>query len=222
MHVLLKSLLYLPRFLHQPGYVSPRSNFVRHAIMATPLGKPSRFPTTNYPSTHLLESSGAIPFILSTRQIVLISRTRHNETEYFLAKGRRNIGESRLVNALREVREETGYTCLPLPVLLHTRLCPREEVVGVFTPDKVRCFEDAVEPFMTSLRGIGTGQVKVIWWFVAKVDEGISVEEVNDTEVSGVQAFGYEEAVTRCTFESDRKVLRRGIKLVEGVRDGTS
>jgi hypothetical protein len=52
-------------------------------------GRPSSLPTANYASSHFLESSGAIPFILSKRQIVLISRTRRGETEYFLAKGRR-------------------------------------------------------------------------------------------------------------------------------------
>ena len=182
----------------------------------TTQGKASRLPTSNYPSTHFLESCGAIPFILSTRQIVLIVRIRGGETEYFLAKGRRNISESRLANALREVCEETGHTCLPFPVTLDTRLCPAEEVPGVFTEDKVRTYEGAVEPFMLSVRQIGEAQVKVIWWFVARVDEGVAVEVVEDSEVDGVQAFGYEEAVDRCTFEKDREVLRRAIALVEG------
>jgi 8-oxo-dGTP pyrophosphatase MutT (NUDIX family) len=188
--------------------------------MSTP-GRPSTRPTINYPSTHFLESSGAIPFILSKRQIVLITRTLHDstghaETEYILAKGRRNINESRLTNALHEVREETGYTCLPLPVTLDTRLCPAEEIPGVFTEDMVRVYENAVEPFMMNIRELWPGDVKVIWFFLAAVDENVPVETVNDSEVSGVQAFGYEEAVARCTFEGDREVLRRAIALVEG------
>lgn len=132
-----------------------------------------------------------------------------------------SIGESRLANALRETREETGYTCLPLPVALDTRLCPVEEVPGSYTLDKVRVYEGAVEPFMVSLRDItghgmeGEQQVKIIWWFVAQVDESQEVAVVNDTEVSGVEKFGYEEAVERCTFEKDREVLRRAIELVE-------
>lgn len=55
-------------------------------------GQPSRIPTASYPSSHFLESSGAIPFILSTRKVVLISPTGgrgSGEKEYFLAKGRR-------------------------------------------------------------------------------------------------------------------------------------
>ena len=138
-----------------------------------------------------------------------------------------SIGESRLANALRETREETGYTCLPLPVALDTRLCPAEEVPGVFTPDKVRVYPDAVEPFMVSVRDItGQGkkerdqQVKVIWFFVARVDESQEVAVVNDSEVSGVEAFGYEEAVEKCTFEKDREVLRRAIELVERSQSG--
>ena len=133
-----------------------------------------------------------------------------------------SVGESRLANALRETREETGYTCLPLPVDLDTRLCPTEEVAGVFTPDKVRVYENAIEPFMVSVRDItGQGQlecgqqVKMIWFFVAQVDETREVAVVNDSEVSGVATFGYQEAVERCTFEKDREVLRRAIELVE-------
>jgi len=74
---------------------------------------------------------------------------------------------------------------------------------------------------MMSLRDIGGEgkvagqQVKVIWWFVGRVDETKEVAEVNDSEVSGIEAFGYEEAVERCTFEKDRDVLRRAIELVE-------
>lgn len=187
-------------------------------------GKPSTFPTSNYSSTHFLESSGAIPFILSKRQIVLISRSRHDGTEYFLAKGRRNLGESRLANALREVQEETGYTCLPIPVTLDTRLCPAEEVPGVFTPDIVRLYDNAVEPFMMSVRDLsglrkveGEEEVKVIWWFVARVDETKEVAVVSDSEVSSVEVFGYEEAVEKCTFEKDKEILRRAIELVEKV-----
>lgn len=97
----------------------------------------------------------------------------------------------------------------------------------MFTPDKVRVYPDAVEPFMVSVRDItGQGkkerdqQVKVIWFFVARVDESQEVAVVNDSEVSGVEAFGYEEAVEKCTFEKDREVLRRAIELVERSQSG--
>jgi hypothetical protein len=55
----------------------------------TTSGLPSSLPTAIYPSTHFLESSGAIPFILSSRKIVLVSLNHRAEKEYFLAKGRR-------------------------------------------------------------------------------------------------------------------------------------
>lgn len=97
-----------------------------------------------------------------------------------------------------------------------------EEVAGVFTPDKVRVYENVIEPFMVSVRDItGQGQlevgqqVKLIWFFVAQVDETREVAVVNDSEVSAVATFGYQQAVERCTFEKDREVLRRAIELVE-------
>lgn len=99
----------------------------------------------------------------------------------------------------------------------------------MFTPDRVRVYEDVVEPFMMSFRDItrlgklgGEQQVKVIWWFVARVDETQEVAVVDDSEVGGVEAFGYEEAVEKCAYEKDRQVLRRAIALVESVQSGRS
>lgn len=141
-------------------------------------------------------------------------------TRPILMKG--SLGESRLANALREVQEETGYTCLPIPVTLDTRLCPAEEAPGVFTPDIVRLYDNAVEPFMMSVRDLsglrkveGEQEAKIIWWFVARVDETKEVAVVSDSEVSSVEVFGHEEAVEKCTFEKDKEILRRAIELVE-------
>jgi hypothetical protein len=102
-------------------------------------------------------------------------------------------------------------------------------VPGSFTRDEVRVYEDAVEPFMAvmmDLTGHGDGglegeqQVKIIWYFVARVDEGQEVAVVDDSEVRRVEAFGYEEAVGKCALETDREVLRRAIELVEGRKRG--
>ena len=49
------------------------------------------------------------------------------------------------------------------------------------------------------------------------MDESVPLETVNNSEVSWLQAFGYEEAVERCTFEKNREILRRAIEL-EGKR----
>jgi hypothetical protein len=79
-----------PTLLLTPTLQAPSDRDIRSITMNIE-GRPSNIPTTNYPSSHFLESSGAIPFILSQRKIVLISRTRRRETEYFLAKGRRKL-----------------------------------------------------------------------------------------------------------------------------------
>lgn len=174
----------------------------------------SRFPTTQYASTHFLESCGAILFRRSTRQIGLLNFPSRNN-EWLLAKGRRNIGESRAAAAVREVQEESGVKCKLTPVTLHSRLCPAVEVPGEFTPDEVRRFEEAVEPFMMSVREVGEDQRKLIWWFVGEVVE----EADGKVKVEGgekefeVGFFGFEEAVEKLTFETDRIVLRKAIEI---------
>lgn len=63
-----------------------------------------------------VESSGTVLFSSAARRICLLNH--RSLRQWILAKGRRNIGESRQAAALRETKEETGFECNLLPVCI--------------------------------------------------------------------------------------------------------
>ncbi len=130
----------------------------------------SQFPTTQYSSSELVESAGAILFHQSTKRVCLLHLIFSGE--YLFAKGRRNCGESRLAAALREVREETGYSCRALPVIMSTRAPPQVETEQ-HSPDSPRMYSNLTEPFALQIRQLGEEErnIKLIWWYVAAVNE---------------------------------------------------
>ncbi|SMR46995.1 unnamed protein product [Zymoseptoria tritici ST99CH_1A5] len=153
----------------------------------------------NYPSTHFVESAGTVLFDLSTRQICLLHHISSNE--YLLPKGRRNLGESRPDAAIRETREETGWTCRLSRVKMWTRctLAVSEEESRV--ENVPRRVDGVVEPFMLTQRMLpaekGKG-VKIIWWFVGVVEE--AVERGKGEEQFEAELLSFEAAVDRLTF----------------------
>ena len=173
----------------------------------------SRFQTTQHTSSQFVESAGAILFRLSTQQICLLHLLPRNE--YLLAKGRRNMGETRQQAALREVREETGYPCRILPVTMSCRAPPVVESEP--SPDVARVYENSTEPFSLQIRQMGPeGNVKLIWWFVAAVDEtnGCSEERPGEEQFE-VGFYGYQEAVARLTFQGDKDLVEQAIAMVQ-------
>lgn len=86
--------------------------------------------------------------------------------------------------------------------------------------DEVRMEEVEGEPFMVTLREVGEGRVKLIWWFVAEVDESAGVEMGVGEEKFGVEMVEWTEAGERLTFREDREVLQRAIAIVKGEEGG--
>ncbi|GMF76114.1 unnamed protein product [Aspergillus oryzae] len=142
----------------------------------------------------------------------------HPKNEWLLAKGRRNCGESRHEAALREVREETGYQARLHPVTIYIRAPPMDEQGHM--PDEPRCYPDLTEPFMVTIRqfgGDGATGVKIIWWYIAALDEGAVAGSVGKAEEEfTARFFPLEEAVEKLSFRDDWAVLQKAIALVEG------
>lgn len=169
--------------------------------------------TDNWMSERFVESAGCILFHLSTQQICII-RSRQNG-EYLLPKGRCNLGECRQDTALRETQEETGYAAYLLPVTMHTRNSPLIETPSS-GEDKPRLFENICEPITMQLRYLGTAGVKVIWWFVAAIDEAIEpCQDPSDKEMYEPVLFGYNEVLRRLTWPNDREIVCRALDLVK-------
>ena len=173
----------------------------------------SRFPTTQYSSSEFVESAGAVLFHLSTRRICLLHLKKRDE--WLLAKGRRNCTESRAAAAIREVSEETGYSCRLLPVTMATRAPPIVEDVNV--PDEPRIYQGAEEPFYLTSRQVGAKNLKLIWWFIAAINER---EEEKACEDGYHRVLvGYEEALEKLTFQDDRDIVQEAIRIVNTTTD---
>ena len=177
----------------------------------------SHFQTTQHTSSQFVESAGAILFRLSTKEICLLHLLPRNE--YLLPKGRRNMGETRQQAALREVREETGYRCRILPVSMSCRAPPAVELEH--SPDVVRVYANSTEPFSLQIRQLGAeGNVKLIWWFVAAVEEfEESGEEHPGEEQFEVGFYRYQEAVAKLTFQGDKDLVEQAIAMVQATYD---
>lgn len=171
----------------------------------------SRFPTAQYTSSEFLESAGAILFHLSTRRICLLHLKKRDE--WLLAKGRRKCTESRADAAIREVSEETGYSCRLLQVKLGTRATPVVEAVN--TTDEPRIYEGSREPFYLTSRVVGEKNLKLIWWFIAAINEDEEEKPCEDGYDSIL--VGYKEALENLTFREDRDIVERAIQIVDAI-----
>jgi 8-oxo-dGTP pyrophosphatase MutT (NUDIX family) len=174
----------------------------------------SRFPTTHYTSSQFVESVGAVLFNLRRRAVCLVHLP--DRDEWVLAKGRRACGESRQQTALREVNEETGYPCRLLPLTMATRLTPKIETEC--TPDIPRTFTNVSEPIAVTVRVLGEQDAKLIWWYVAAIDEEALNERLGKEKLD-VALFSYEEVVERLTFQVDRDTVKMAINLVKETYD---
>lgn len=171
----------------------------------------SRLKTEQYMSEAFVESAGAVLFRLPSREICLLHLL--DRDEYVLAKGRRNCGEPRQATALREVTEETGFSCRLLPLDMHTRAPPAVETEQL--DDRPRLQRGICEPFTLQVRHLGEGQIKLIWWYVAAVDGEMPPGEVQSGGGYAVEFYSYTEALGKLTFQMDREMVKKAIELVE-------
>ncbi|QYS92808.1 Nudix hydrolase domain-containing protein [Trichoderma simmonsii] len=170
----------------------------------------SRFKSEQYTSENFVESVGGVLFRLSSREICVLHLLERDE--YVLAKGRRNCGETHRETALREVTEETGFACRLLPVNMHTRAPPAVETEQL--DDRARFYTNICEPFTLQIRHLGGNEVKVIWWFVAAVNEEVlPVETMQDG--CTVEFYSYTDVLNKLTFQMDRDMVKKAIELVE-------
>lgn len=169
--------------------------------------------TISYPASHYVESAGAVQFVLPTPtspepKAIVVHYAKRNG--YYLAKGRRNLKEPRAQAAIRETVEETGLACKLLPIRLHSR-CPPEIEGPRGTADGVRTYDDVIEPFLMTLRDLGPGQVKIIWWYLAVVEQD---QPANLRPEPGLtpKAMEFQQAVNALKYECDREIMRAAIR----------
>jgi 8-oxo-dGTP pyrophosphatase MutT (NUDIX family) len=167
----------------------------------------SQFPTTQYSSENFVESAGCILFKLSAETIGIVHHKRSGQ--WLLPKGRRNVGENRHDAAIREVTEETGVKCRLLPVTLSSMAPPAGDD-GSYIANALR-HENVCEPFMVTNRVLKDGTIKIIWWYIAAVDEdaeaGLAEHQFETDFVD------FENAPEILTYQSDREIVEKAIEI---------
>lgn len=165
-------------------------------------------------AAEFVESAGAIVFNESLDRVCLLYY--HERNEWLLAKGRRNCGESRRDAAIREVKEETGYSCRLLPVTMSTRAPPAIEE-DTSLPDEARRQTNVTEPCSLIMREVNGG-LKLTWWFIAVADEA---ESPPPAEAQFTPCFfSRAEALEKLTFPADQKTLETAINIVDAHYSG--
>jgi 8-oxo-dGTP pyrophosphatase MutT (NUDIX family) len=171
----------------------------------------SHFKSEQFMSEAFVESAGAVLFCLPSREVYILHLLKSDE--YILPKGRRNCGESRQAAALREILEETGFVSRLLPLNMSTRAPPAVETKQL--DDEVRFYTGICEPFNLQIRRLSNSDVKLIWWFVATIDEDTPIERsLDDRRRYSVKFYSYTEVLEKLTFQNDRDIVKRAIDLV--------
>ncbi|PTB41767.1 hypothetical protein M441DRAFT_68783 [Trichoderma asperellum CBS 433.97] len=141
-----------------------------------------QFKTEIYTVDKLVESAGTILFRLLAREVCILHSVQR----------RRNLSEGSQDTAIRKTTEELGVPCYLLSVGLVSRVCPTVKTGDV--PDGLRLFKSTRELIAMQQWQIADGEMKLIWWFLAAVDEK-EVLRLHEKQKFEVEFHSYDEAV---------------------------
>ncbi|GFQ96710.1 nudix hydrolase domain-containing protein [Trichonephila clavata] len=156
-------------------------------------------------------SAGTVTFDQKKDRICLV---QNKKGEFFLPKGRKNVGESLEETAIRETYEETGFLCKLLPVTMPSRATPRSETKEHY-PDIVRMFESVTEPISISIRPGSDGSQKIIFWFIAITDGSYTKgTQMENEQQFHVNFYTLEDAIAKLTFDEDKELVKNAAEIV--------
>jgi len=80
----------------------------------------------------------------------------------------------------------------------------------------VEAVEGSVEPIAVTIRDLGNSGIKIIWWYIAKVEEAAQRVEGSQMEGETFESVFVDAklAVGRLTFASDRDVVKQALEIV--------
>ncbi|KAF8956836.1 NUDIX hydrolase domain-like protein [Flammula alnicola] len=174
-----------------------------------------RYPTRQFLAGDFIISAGSILFRRNASSNKLEVCVLHQliKDEWLLPKGRKDRGETVEQAAVRETYEETGYACRLWPQRMPTR-APAPGVCDVHATEVV---DGLVEPVSVTIRELGKGKMKMIFWYISLVEDG--VEKVEDSQMENEhfdsKFLEAKAAVARLTFQSDRDVVKQALDIVE-------
>jgi 8-oxo-dGTP pyrophosphatase MutT (NUDIX family) len=187
------------------------------AAVSTSMMAISKYETTQFASEEFVESCGTV-LINSSREPKKICLIRYKKKkEWLLPKGRRNCGESRHEAALRETREETGYSCRLHAVTMPTRCPPMSEEENVVA-DQVRVYPQITEPFFLTIRKTeGNKNVKIIFWYIATIDDEAPLSQPHGEVEFEPAFFSFDQGLEKISFQEDREILQKAIAILENI-----
>lgn len=106
---------------------------------------------------------------------------------------------------------ETGHKCRYLPLNMKTRAQP----ANIYVKDQPTDATGAVEPIAMFLRHADERDVKLIFWFVAEVDESRGHEDGTQTggEDYTTHFVDAGEVLNTLTYACDREVVAKALEL---------
>ena len=151
-------------------------------------------------SDNFVFSCGTVPIDI-TRGLVLLLYYRI-KGEYILPKGRKDVGESFEIAAIRETLEETGYSCVLLQHDLPTKATTVSQ--GPHT-----------EPIAVQQR-FHRGTRKIILWYLAEVNAySKRLPQCDEDQVnSEVRWLPYHNALSTISFKEDRRIIERALSAI--------
>ncbi|KAJ3506527.1 hypothetical protein NLJ89_g6817 [Agrocybe chaxingu] len=135
---------------------------------------------------------------------------RHlDKDQYTLPKGRKDRGETIEAAAARETFEETGYKCSLWP----NRIPTRAPAPGVNNVHTVEVVDNLVEPIAVTIR---QPDGKVIFWYIALVEEGVEKQEGTQMESENYKSefLAVNRALDILTSQSDREIVKKAYDIV--------
>ncbi|KAF8200128.1 hypothetical protein BJ912DRAFT_948032 [Pholiota molesta] len=157
----------------------------------------SHYQTLQYLSGNFIISAGSILFRKrpsaepdsSALEICILHHL--TEDEWLLPKGRKDRGETIEQAAIRETYEETGYPCHLWPQLV----------------------DDITEPVAVTIRDLGEGRAKLIFWYIALAEDGAE-------KVAGSQMENENFESAFLDIPTDREVVQQAVDIVKGGAKG--
>ena len=152
--------------------------------------KPSRRPRNGGGARTLFEiSAGGVIYRSTPAGIDVCLIATKGGTRWQLPKGRREPGESLEQTAVREVAEETGLT---------GQIGPRLDKIDLW--------------FTWNDNGTPVRHHKLVYFYLLTYLRGSTRD--HDHEVDDARWFDAQDAMTRLTFPSERKVVARALELI--------
>jgi 8-oxo-dGTP pyrophosphatase MutT (NUDIX family) len=150
---------------------------------------PRRRPHRQRPETRSEVSAGGVIYRRTAEGIVFGLIATKGRTRWQLPKGKQEKGETLEATAAREVAEETG--------LVGTVLAPLDSIDIWFSVN------DGGRP---------SRRHKLVHFYLLEYRSGTTDE--HDDEVDDARWFPAEEAITRLTFPSERRIAARALQML--------